>query len=304
MKDTQGARSAVECRAVAPHNDADFAAFEALAAADGFTLKYDKKEVRVWGRSMKNDPLKMVKIRTTLQFPVSVVFDVLCDDTYRPEWDESAIESRSLFALAKNSTLDYYSMKMPAPLSKRDLVTVRTWRLQAGGRIAMVNSSVVLKGQGPRKGHTRAHSRMSGYILEPTPDGRCSFTYISHIDPCGGIPKMVINYIGTKMAPKSVATLITACSKYSAWKKGSAQPELKPWINPDQNNLPFYASEGGGGGACVAKAKTGAGNRLGLANLSNASTHMSPSKRAAGSTLLSPKPKIANARRYSIEYRV
>ena len=40
---------------------------------------------------------------------------------------------------------------------------------------------------------------MSGYILEPTPDGRCSFTYISHIDPCGGIPKMVINYIGTKM---------------------------------------------------------------------------------------------------------
>ena len=83
-----------------------------------------------------------------------------------------------------------------------------------------------------------------------------------------------------------------------------AQPEFKPWINPDQNNLPFYASEGGGGGACVAKAKTGAGNRLGLANLSNASTHMSPSKRAAGSTLLSPKPKIANARRYSIEYRV
>ena len=36
---------------------------------------------------------------------VSVVFDVLCDESYRPEWDESAIESRSLFALTKNSTL-------------------------------------------------------------------------------------------------------------------------------------------------------------------------------------------------------
>ena len=34
-----------------------------------------------------------------------MVFDVLCDDTYRLKWDESAIESRSLFALAKNSTL-------------------------------------------------------------------------------------------------------------------------------------------------------------------------------------------------------
>lgn len=304
MKTTEGAGSAVE-RSIAPHDDADFAAFDALAQSgehEGFCLKYDKKEIRVWGRSMKNDPLKMVKIRTILPFPVSVVFDVLCDESYRPEWDESAIESRSLFALTKNSTLDYYSMKMPAPLSKRDLVTVRTWRLQASGRIAMVNSSVALKGHGPRKGHTRAHSRMSGYILEPAPDGRCRFTYISHIDPCGGIPKMVINFIGTKMAPKSIATLITACSKYTAWKKCTAQPEFKPWINPDQNDLPFYASEGSS--ACIVEGKTGVGNRLGLGDLSNASPLKSPSKRPAGNTLLGPNPKITNARRYSIEYRV
>ena len=81
-----------------------------------------------------------------------------------------------------------------------------------------------------------------------------------------------------------------------------AQPEFKPWINPDQNDLPFYASEGSG--ACVAKGKTGVGNRLGLGDLSNASPLKSPLKRPAGNTLLSPRPKLTNARRYSIEYRV
>jgi len=81
-----------------------------------------------------------------------------------------------------------------------------------------------------------------------------------------------------------------------------AQPEFKPWINPDQNDLPFYASEGSS--ACIVEGKTGVGNRLGLGDLSNASPLKSPSKRPAGNTLLGPNPKITNARRYSIEYRV
>jgi hypothetical protein len=37
--------------------------------------------------------------------------------------------------------------------------------------------------------------------------------------------------------------LHTACANYNDWK-ASNKPEFKPWLNPDQNPLPLYSSEG------------------------------------------------------------
>eukprot|EP00040_Diaphanoeca_grandis_P044719 m.13365 g.13365 ORF g.13365 m.13365 type:complete len:287 (+) comp9695_c0_seq1:167-1027(+) len=235
-------------RAIKPHTLADFENFLRLASVDDnlnndgpddFQLKHNKHDIRVWSKIVKNDPLKIIKLRTTLPFGIETVFDVLCDDGYRLEWDEACIQSEALYKLSDCSTVDYYSMKSPSPLSKRDVTSVRTWQCSPN-TICVITSSIVSKKLPVKKGIVRANGKLSGYVLERTPNNKCVFTYVNQFDPCGSIPKMLINYFTTRYMPKYIGVLANACKRYPHWKDLSSDPTLKPWLHPHQNVLPQW----------------------------------------------------------------
>lgn len=257
---TSSSSSSDGSRAVLPHTDKEFQRFLELAAVDNsnfnnnrsskqiknldpFMLKYDKEDIRVWSKVIKNDPLKIVKLRTTLAFTIEQVFDVLCDDSYRLIWDEACIKCESRYKLSNCSTVDYYAMKLPTPLSKRDVTTVRTWR-QSSDSICIIGSSIISNMLPTERGFVRANGKLTGYLLERTQSNTCHFTYLSQFDPCGSIPKLVINYFTSKYMPKLIGVLTSAIDKYPKWKRASSTCDFKPWIHPHQNNLPYWASDG------------------------------------------------------------
>ena len=105
-------------------------------------------------------------------------------------------------------------------------------------------SSVEPGGQfNPTKKFIRAFTSITGHRLAETAAGKTEYTWICHFDPRGDIPKMLVNFIATKMAPKSIVALAKAAAAYPAWKgKSENKPDYKPW-NSTGNFLPALPTE-------------------------------------------------------------
>jgi len=65
----------------------------------------------------------------------------------------------------------------------------------------------------------------------------CSLAYVSLTDPKGAIPLWAINKSTQYFAPKMIKTLHQACIGYAQWKSEHS-PGYKPWIFPEQIDLP------------------------------------------------------------------
>jgi len=229
-----------------PHTDADYDSFIAMCnegEENGFVSKYNKKGIQVWIKTVKGSPVKMFKVATVIESAMADVSDVLQDEDYRSSWDPTCIESRSVYQVGPSCTLDYYSGKSPRPLKNRDSVTLRSWR-NTEKEVMIICSSVEPGGEfNPTKKFIRAFTSITGHRLSPTADGKTVYTWICHFDPRGDIPKMLVNFIATKMAPKSITALAKATTTYPAWKeKSENKPDHKPW-NSTGSFLPALPAE-------------------------------------------------------------
>ncbi|KAG7155903.1 START domain-containing protein 10-like [Homarus americanus] len=83
-------------------------------------------------------------------------------------------------------------------------------------------------------------SYYASYLIRPLPSGGCTFSYVSHCDPRGKLPPWLVNKLTHVLAPKMVKTLLKASRQYLTWKAHN-NPNYKPWIYPEQINLPRIA---------------------------------------------------------------
>uniref|UniRef100_A0A4W5JTA3 StAR-related lipid transfer (START) domain containing 15 n=1 Tax=Hucho hucho TaxID=62062 RepID=A0A4W5JTA3_9TELE len=131
------------------------------------------------------------------------------------------------------SDVGYYSWKCPSPLKNRDFVTMRSW-LPLGNDYLIINYSVKHPQYPPRKDYVRAVSLLTGYLIQSNGANSSTLYYLTQVDPKGSLPKWVVNRVSQFVAPKKI---YKACQKYPEWKR-KHNPNLKPWIHPEQNTLP------------------------------------------------------------------
>ncbi|XP_061454857.1 START domain-containing protein 10-like isoform X2 [Rhineura floridana] len=167
------------------------------------------------------------------------VYDVLHDTEYRKKWDLSVIETHEIARLSDNADVGYYSWKCPKPLKNRDVVTLRSWRILDKSYI-ILNFSVKHPKYPPRKDLVRAVSLLAGYLVQPTGPNSCRLTCLAQLDPKGSLPKWVVNKASQYLAPKALKKVHKACLKYPVWKQEHSL-DRKPWLYPDQNQLPTMA---------------------------------------------------------------
>eukprot|EP00039_Didymoeca_costata_P019386 m.337338 g.337338 ORF g.337338 m.337338 type:complete len:310 (+) comp18103_c0_seq1:145-1074(+) len=218
-----------------PHGDQDFEEFRKLCStseSEEFQKIHDKKGIQVFVKAITGTSVKMIKTVTTLSFPKEIVTDVLMDEEFRPEWDTLMLEAKSVYKVSDTCTIDYYSSKTPGPLKNRDIVTLRTWR-ETDDELLCVNKSVEIPTLTPTKKFIRMISYTTGHRLETIDTESCHYTYVSHFDPKGDIPKILVNGALTTVAPKNIKSLIKSCELYPEWK-ANHKPEYKPWRTPSQ----------------------------------------------------------------------
>jgi hypothetical protein len=209
--------------------DEDFDGFIAACEEEvGWDLCYDEKGIKVWDQKVENSDINIVKVRTTFkEIDPLTLYDVFHDAEYRREWDENMIDGHEFEELDKNNDVGYYSIKCPAPLTNRDFVNQRSWRVK-GNTYVIKNHSVNYAKCPAKKGFIRARSIRTGYFIMALEGGGCQLIYMTQSDPKGNIPSVISNLVTRKLAPKIVGRIEKASKKYPEWK-AKHNPESHPW---------------------------------------------------------------------------
>ncbi|KAL4631574.1 PCTP-like protein [Arapaima gigas] len=227
-------------------DDAVFADFRRQClSTENWFKKYEKNDMEVWietpsvTENNRNHGSKVQKIKCRMvirDVSAATMYDVLHDSQYRKKWDPTVLESFDIARLSANADVGYYAWLCPKPLKNRDVVTLRSW-LVMDDEYLIVNYSVKHPKYPPRKDLVRAVSIITGYMVKATGPNSCTFTYLSQADPKGSLPKWVVNKASQVVAPKVLKCVHKAGQNYPQWKKQNF-PDRKPWLYPEQNNLP------------------------------------------------------------------
>ncbi|CAM9447768.1 START domain-containing protein 10-like [Lethenteron reissneri] len=220
-------------------DDSAFISFRAQCDSDsGWLQCYSRSGVTVWcqppaeGQSVQK--LKMRLVCKDVQ--ADTMCDVLHDAAYRHKWDANVIQTHDIGRLTANADVGYYAWKCPKPLKNRDFVTLRSW-LPLENDYLIINHSVKHPKFPPKKDFVRAVSILTGYLVRSHGNNGCTLIYLTQLDPKGSLPKWVVNRASQMLAPKAMKRIHKACVKYPAWKRRH-EPQHKPWLYPEQSNLP------------------------------------------------------------------
>jgi len=209
--------------------DEDFDEFIRLCEEDkGWEVCFDEKGIKVWDQKVANSDINTVKVRTIFKdIDALTMYDVFHDAEYRREWDENMINGEEFEELDKNNDVGYYSVRCPNPLTNRDFVNQRAWRVK-GKTYVIKNHSVNYPKCPEKKGFIRARSIRTGYYVVALESGGCQLIYMTQSDPKGAIPSFISNTVTKKLAPKIVGKIEKAATDYPAWK-AKHNPEKHPW---------------------------------------------------------------------------
>ncbi|CCW68351.1 unnamed protein product [Phytomonas sp. Hart1] len=156
------------------------------------------------------------------------LYDMMNDAVFREEWDGFRLEAFRIARLDERNDIGYYAAKSPVPfVANRDFVNQRSWHAAGRGEYVIFNTSVPHPGIGGRAAKhercVRAFSKLTGYLLQPwcnpttgVEEGT-AFTYITHVDPRGSIPKSLVNFVTTKFAPKTIKRVGKAVLQFRQW---------------------------------------------------------------------------------------
>lgn len=218
----------------------DFHRFRELATdtSTAWTKHYTDAKLKVESKKAAEEQstrLNIIRARRVMpKVPPRVLYDQLHDASYRATWDTNMIEGFNITTLDPHNDVGYYSAKFPWPLSNRDFCNQRSWMEFSNGEYVIFNHSEPHSSCPVKKDFVRAQSFLTGYYIQPQPDGDGTLlTYVTHSDPGGSIPKSIINFAMTKGAPR----LLDMCEKYSeeypAYAKNHYEEDhVHPWTTP------------------------------------------------------------------------
>ncbi|NXN18534.1 STA10 protein, partial [Indicator maculatus] len=163
------------------------------------------------------------------------LYDVLHDTEYRPRWDTNVIETFDIARLTANADLGYYSWRCPKPLRNRDVITLRSW-LPMGSDYIIMNYSV----KHPVRPGGASGGSGSSFPPPFQPNLHPGLLILLPICLPPQPSSLVLELLFLSLTPWAMKKLYKACLKYPAWKEGH-QPHFKPWLYPEQCQLPPMA---------------------------------------------------------------
>lgn len=251
-------------------------AFRTFAdSLDGFELRHNEPgKLMAWDKKVSGEPLNVIKVFGVFaptkeqpdqpSIPASLLYNMLQDAVFRPNWDPFRQEAFTVVQLNENNDVGYYAAKSPMPMvSNRDFVNQRMWHDTGREEYVIFNSSVPHE-KVPESYQKDTHnnkygkfirgiSKLTGYLVRPWRDPEtgevtgCCLTYMTQSDPRGWIPSSISNYVTTKYAPSTIEKIAKALEDYQTWlpeqqKKGTYNNTWKTtpqwWFDEPDKEVP------------------------------------------------------------------
>jgi hypothetical protein len=193
----------------------------APAGDDGWKTEKDQDGIQIQSRAVPGWSIREIRGATHVAAPLTAVVAVVDDVAAIPELNDVVAEARVLQRDSATRYRIYAAMKMPWPVSNRDIVNQREITQSPATRAVTVVDTAVADAE-PRKGYVRIVKSRQQWQLTPTADGQVLVELQLLSDPAG-IPAAVINSMAVSSPYKTLSKLreLVRQARYA-----QAQPEL------------------------------------------------------------------------------
>lgn len=164
----------------------------AIAADAAWTLRKADGGVEISSRPAAGSPINDIRSQTRIKASMDSVISLMRDYSARPKWDAMAGEIKVLKQETAAETV-YVHMKMPWPVTDRDLVMRVEWKQDPVSGVVTQHAYGVPTAAPPHEGRTRMASFDNTWTFTPQPDGTIAVDSIAHADPGGPLPTWMIN---------------------------------------------------------------------------------------------------------------
>lgn len=168
-------------------------ATSALAADAAWKLQKDKDGIQVSTRPVAGWQIHEVRGQVSIEARLSSLVAVITDETATPELTDLVEHSEVQNRESDTRYQIYARMKMPWPVSNRDIVNQREVVQDPQTLAVTITDAATSTGQPPNKDYVRIVKSTQRWILTPQADGSVQVESYILSDPAGPIPSSIIN---------------------------------------------------------------------------------------------------------------
>lgn len=161
-------------------------------AADAWTQRKAEDGVTISARPSPGSPINDIRSETRMKTSMDSIISLMRDYSARPRWDAMCGEIKVLKQEVNAETV-YVHMKMPWPVSDRDLVMRVEWKQDPATGVVSQHAYGVPDAAPPVEGRVRMASFTNDWTFTPKGDGTIGIDSIAHADPGGPLPTWMIN---------------------------------------------------------------------------------------------------------------
>lgn len=188
------------------------AAFAVLAAASaaaegGWTQRKDADGIQISSRAVAGWEIHEVRGQARIDARLSSLVALITDESATPELTDLVEQAEVQNRQSDTRYQVYARMKMPWPVSNRDIVNQREIVQDPQTLAVTITDSAINGGPSPAKGYVRIVRSTQRWILTPQADGGVQVE--SHIlsDPAGPIPSSIVNAMSVSTPFKTLEKL-------------------------------------------------------------------------------------------------
>ena len=171
-------------------------AFPATAQAqtsEGWVLKRDRGDVKVYLREAQDSDIKELRFETEFEASLHAIAAILLDVEGFDNWVYASELSETVEQISDTEMVYYNEIDFPWPLSNRDLV-LHTLLWQDPATKILHSKTYSVHDQLPKKpGIVRMTKADIHWSFTPLGNGRVKLDYYLNSDPGGSIPAWMIN---------------------------------------------------------------------------------------------------------------
>ncbi len=165
-------------------------------AADAWTQRKAEAGVTISSRPSAGSPINDIRSEAHMKTSMDSMISLMRDYSARPRWDSMCGEIKVLKQETTAETV-YVHMKMPWPVTDRDLVMRVEWKQDPVTGVVSQHAYGTPDAAPPVEGRVRMTSFNNDWTFTSMNDGTIAVDSIAHADPGGGMPTWMINKLSS-----------------------------------------------------------------------------------------------------------
>ncbi|CAD8058991.1 unnamed protein product [Paramecium primaurelia] len=183
---------------------------------EGWEIILKKENLIIYKTFKPGNPAVFVKGHSDLQgISIDILLKAIHNEKYRQKWDKILLSFQVLERESAIVDIIYYYVKSPPCVDNREFCQKRILKYDfpKPGKTCLLYFSVDHNKAPKFKGHIRAETLISGYILESIPGGSRLY-FCSNNDVKGDIPKSLVNYVASRAPISWINSLRKGCEDH------------------------------------------------------------------------------------------